>query len=54
MRLAFDWTVRLNQAAAYDSFYLALAEALRCELWTADQHLYDAVGQPWVRWVGSQ
>ena len=54
MRLAFDWTVRLNRAAAYDSVYLALAEALRCELWTADQHLYNAVGQPWVRWVGGQ
>jgi len=51
-RLAFDWTVRLNRAAAYNSFYLALAETLECELWTADKHLCNAVDQPWVRRVG--
>jgi predicted nucleic acid-binding protein len=50
-RLAFDWTMRLNRAAAYDSFYLALAETLGCELWTTDRHLYNAVAQPWVRLV---
>ncbi len=27
LQKAFDWTLRLNRAAAYDSFYLALAEA---------------------------
>jgi len=31
-RQAFDWTLRLNRAAAYDSTYLALAEALGCDL----------------------
>jgi predicted nucleic acid-binding protein len=51
-RLAFDWTMRLNRAAAYDSFYLALAETLGCELWTTDRHLYNSVAQPWVRLVG--
>jgi predicted nucleic acid-binding protein len=51
-RLAFDWTLRLNRGAAYDSFYLALAETLRCELWTADQRLHHAVGQSWVHFVG--
>jgi predicted nucleic acid-binding protein len=49
--LAFEWTLRLNRAVAYDSFYLALAEALHCELWTADQRLRSAAGQPWVRCV---
>jgi predicted nucleic acid-binding protein len=47
--LALEWTVRLNRVAAYDSFYLALAETLQCELWTADQRLCNAVGLPWVR-----
>jgi predicted nucleic acid-binding protein len=47
-RAAFEWTVRLDRAAAYDSFYLALAERLGCALWTADQHLCAAVDQPWV------
>ena len=51
-RLAFDWTVRLKRAAAYDSFYLALAETMECELWTAEKRLCNAVDQPWVRWAG--
>jgi predicted nucleic acid-binding protein len=53
MRRAFDWTMRLKRSAAYDSFYLALAERLRCELWTADLRLQNAVGQPWVRSIGA-
>jgi predicted nucleic acid-binding protein len=48
-RLAFAWTQRLHRAAAYDSFYLALAESLACELWTADRRLHTAVGLPWVQ-----
>jgi predicted nucleic acid-binding protein len=43
----------LNRAAAYDSFYLALAETLQCELWTADRRLRSAIDLPWVRWAGS-
>jgi predicted nucleic acid-binding protein len=50
-RSALEWTLRLNRAAAYDSFYLALAEALECELWTADQRLRHAVELPWVRGI---
>lgn len=50
-RKAFLWTRQLNRVAAYDSFYLALAESLNCELWTADKKLVNAVGQPWVRLV---
>ena len=50
---AFKWTRRLNRAAAYDSFYLALAERLQCEMWSADRRLYNAVDLPWVHLVGS-
>lgn len=46
---AFEWTIHLNRAAAYDSFYLALAEKLGCDFWTADQRLANAVNQPWVK-----
>jgi predicted nucleic acid-binding protein len=53
VRSAFEWTLRLGRAAAYDSFYLALAEMLGCELWTADQRLHRAVDLPWVRLVGA-
>lgn len=51
-RAAYDWTLRLKRAAAYDSFYLALAEGLACELWTADRRLYHAADQVWVRLLG--
>ena len=46
---AMYWTERLQRAAAYDSFYLAVAETLGCELWTTDKKLVNAVGQSWVR-----
>ena len=51
---AFDWTLRLRRAAAYDSFYLALAETTTDGLWTADERLYNATKTlvPWVHWVG--
>ena len=50
---AFDWTRRLRCAAAYDSFYLALARRLGCPLWTTDRHLANAVAEAWVRYVGN-
>jgi predicted nucleic acid-binding protein len=53
VRQAYAWTLRLKRAAAYDSFYLALAQQLACELWTVDHKLFNAVGVPWVRYVGS-
>ena len=52
-RAAFQWTLKLKRAAAYDSFYLALAQQLQCELWTYDQRLANAVNEPWVRYLGS-
>ena len=43
---------RLN--AAYDAHYLALAESMDCEMWTADERLWNSVRTAlgWVRWVG--
>ena len=51
---AFDWTIRLQRAAAYDSFYLALAETTSDGLWTADERLYNVTKSlvPWVHWAG--
>ncbi len=37
---AYQWADRLGQLAAYDGFYVALAERLGLELWTADRALY--------------
>ncbi len=50
-KLAFDWTMKLQRASAYDSFYLALAQTLRGELWTADKRLTNAVNAPWIRLI---
>ncbi|HID54217.1 MAG TPA: PIN domain-containing protein [Anaerolineae bacterium] len=49
---AFAWTIQLKRAASYDSFYLALAESLKCDLWTADRRLFNAASQPWVKFAG--
>ena len=51
---AFEWTLRLRRAAAYDSFYLAVAETTSEGLWTADERLYNATQAlaPWVHWAG--
>jgi predicted nucleic acid-binding protein len=52
---ALGWAVRLRQKAAYDGFYLAAAEQLGAELWTADQALVNnarQVGADWVHWIG--
>jgi predicted nucleic acid-binding protein len=49
---ALAWSRRLQRANAYDSAYLALAEALHADLWTADRRLANAVSLDWVRYVG--
>ena len=45
---------RLNQGAAYDSHYLALAQTLDCDLWTADHRLQRTAAplSPTVHWLG--
>ena len=40
---ALDLAIRHDRPQAYDSHYLAVAEALDCPLWTADRRLYNAV-----------
>ncbi len=52
--LAWALAQQLNRPRAYDTSYLALAEILGCEFWTADEKLYNAVGGSldFVRWIG--
>ena len=37
---ALELTHQLGQGAVYDCHYLALAELLDCEMWTADERFY--------------
>ena len=50
-RRALDLAERFDLPAAYDGHYLALAERLDAEFWTADRRLAQAVQEemPWVR-----
>ena len=52
---AWNLAKKLNQPKVYDSYYLALAELLDCEFWTADERLFNSVRQqlPWVKWLGN-
>jgi predicted nucleic acid-binding protein len=53
-RAAFDWTLRLKRASAYDSYYLVLAQALECDFWTADKRLFNALEDAhldWLHWI---
>jgi predicted nucleic acid-binding protein len=53
--LALDWTLRLKRAAAYDSFYLAIAEILNVPFYTADRRLVNSLHDrrpAWLHWVG--
>jgi predicted nucleic acid-binding protein len=52
---ALELAEQLGQDAVYDAHYLALAELLNCELWTADERFYRAVGgrNGRVRWIGT-
>ena len=51
---ALQLASQLKQNAAYDAHYLALAESVGCELWTADETFYRAAssGVDNVRWLG--
>ncbi len=48
---AWELAEAFNRPTVYDAFYLALAEMLDGELWTADHRLYHAVqgALPWVK-----
>lgn len=51
---AVELAGELRQGAAYDCHYLALAEVLECEMWTADRRFYRSAGRgiERVRWIG--
>jgi predicted nucleic acid-binding protein len=50
-RAALHWAARINQSKAYDSQYLALAESLSAEFWTADKRLVRALEKLDINWI---
>jgi predicted nucleic acid-binding protein len=54
--LAFRWSLKMQRASVYDCYYLAIAEALNAEFWTADKKLFHALDKhqlPWLHLAGS-
>ena len=51
---ALELAAQLRQGAVYDSHYLASAETLQCELWTAYERFYRVAGPALgnVQWIG--
>jgi predicted nucleic acid-binding protein len=45
-----------HDVSAYDASYVALAQALECELITADERLVNRLSRalPFVRWIGEE
>ncbi|MBW4480182.1 MAG: type II toxin-antitoxin system VapC family toxin [Tolypothrix brevis GSE-NOS-MK-07-07A] len=50
---AFTLARSLKLSATYDAHYLALAQRLECEFWTADKRLFNSVqaSLPWIHLV---
>lgn len=54
---ALLWAERLGQSKSYDTQYLALAEFIHANLWTADKRLFNAARERalnWVHWIGEE
>lgn len=54
LKHAFEIATRFNLPRTYDAQYLALAETLNCEFWTADKTLYNSIHPQFSRihWLG--
>lgn len=50
-RAALLWAERIGQSKVYDAQYLALAESLSAEFWTADQRLFHSLQGLGVNWI---
>ncbi len=50
---ALHWAERIGQSKIYDAEYIALAESLHAEFWTADQRLFSVLQGLGVDWAHS-
>lgn len=51
---AMELAHELRAPAVYDTHYLALADILGCDLWTADERFFNSLKDhhPRIRWLG--
>jgi predicted nucleic acid-binding protein len=55
LKSSLGWADKIHQSVAYDAQYLALAESLKADFWTADRRLYNSAQQAGanrVHWLG--
>jgi predicted nucleic acid-binding protein len=54
LKRGYELGTEYNRPTAYDSQYLAIAEQLACDFWTADERLFNAVSGkfPHIFWLG--
>jgi predicted nucleic acid-binding protein len=50
-RASLHWAEKIGQAKVYGAQYLALAESLSAEFWTADKRLFHAAQELGANWV---
>ena len=55
LKRGFELATQFSRPTAYDAQYVAVAERLGCEFWTADERLFNALASSlsWVKWLGS-
>jgi predicted nucleic acid-binding protein len=55
LKRGYELSAKYNRPTAYDSQYLALAERLSCDFWTADERMFNSVQNllPNIKWLGS-
>ena len=54
LKSAYELADQYNRPRANDAQYLALAQRLSCEFWTADERMFNAVEDKFtdIRWLG--
>jgi len=54
LKTAYELAETFNRPRAYDAQYLALAQRLSYEFWTADERMFNAIQNefPNIRWLG--
>ena len=55
LKRGYELAEEYNRPTAYDAQYLALAERLSCDFWTADERMFNAVNTKFsgIHWLGT-